>query len=70
MNPFVLGYNTNLVKKDQVPKTHEQLLDAKWKGKKISIDDSAYGLLAGLMRAWGEEKAVAYLGNSLPKTRW
>jgi iron(III) transport system substrate-binding protein len=61
VNPFVLGYNTNLVKKDQVPKTYEQLLDAKWKGKKISIDDSAYGLLAGLMRAWGKEKAVAYL---------
>jgi iron(III) transport system substrate-binding protein len=60
VNPFVLGYNTNLVKKDEVPKTYEQLLDPKWKGKKISIDDSAYGLLAGLMREWGKEKAVAY----------
>jgi len=60
VNPFVLGYNTNLVKNDEAPKTYEQLLDAKWKGKKISIDDSAYGLLAGLMRAWGKEKAVGY----------
>lgn len=60
VNPFVLGYNTNLVKTDEVPKTYEQLLDAKWKGKKISIDDSAYGLLAGLIRAWGKEKAVGY----------
>lgn len=60
VNPYVLGYNTNLVKKDEVPKTYEQLLDPKWKGKKISIDDSAYGLLAGLIRAWGREKAVAY----------
>ena len=60
VNPFVLGYNTNLVKKDEVPKTYEQLLDPKWKGKKISIDDSAYGLLAGLIREWGKEKAVAY----------
>ena len=32
----------------------------KWKGKKISIDDSAYGFLAGLIRAWGKEKAVEY----------
>ncbi len=60
VNPFVLGYNTNLVKKEDVPKTYEQLLDPKWKGKKISVDDSAYGLLAGLMRAWGKEKAVTY----------
>ena len=30
------------------------------KEKEISIDDSAYGLLAGLERAWGKEKAVAY----------
>jgi iron(III) transport system substrate-binding protein len=60
VNPYVLGYNTNLVKKDEVPKTYEQLLDPKWKGKKISIDDSAYGLLAGLIHAWGKEKAVDY----------
>lgn len=61
VNPFVLGYNTNLVKKGEVPKTYEELLDPKWKGKKISIDDSAYGLLAGLIRGWGKEKAVTYL---------
>jgi len=60
VNPYVLGYNTNLVKKDEVPRTYEALLDPKWKGRKISIDDSAYGFLAGLIRAWGKEKAVAY----------
>ena len=60
VNPFVLGFNTNMVKKEEAPKTYEQVLDPKWKGKKISIDDSAYGFLAGLMRAWGKEKAVDY----------
>jgi len=60
VNPYVLGYNTKLVKKEEVPKTYEQLLDPKWKGRKISIDDSAYGFLAGLIRAWGKEKAVGY----------
>ncbi|MGE5219100.1 MAG: ABC transporter substrate-binding protein [Chloroflexota bacterium] len=60
VNPFVLGYNTNLVKKDEVPKTYDELLDPKWKGGKISIDDSAYGFLTGLIRAWGKEKAVDY----------
>jgi ABC-type Fe3+ transport system substrate-binding protein len=61
VNPYVLGFNTNLVKKSDVPKTYEELLDPKWKGGKISIDDSAYGLLAGLERAWGKEKAITYL---------
>jgi len=60
VNPFVLGYNTNLVEKEDVPKTYEELLDPKWKGRKISIDDSAYGFLAGLIRAWRKEKAVEY----------
>ena len=60
VNPYVLGYNTDLVKKEQVPKTYEDLLDTKWKGRKISIDDSAYGFLAGLIRAWGKEKAVDF----------
>jgi len=60
VNPYVLGYNTKLIKKEEAPKTYEQLLEPKWKGRKISIDDSAYGLLAGLTRAWGKEKAVEY----------
>ena len=60
VNPYVLGYNTKMVKKDEVPKTYEELLEPKWKGKKISIDDSAYGLLAELIHAWGKEKAVGY----------
>lgn len=60
VNPYVLGYNANLVKKEDVPKTYEQLLDPKWKGKKISIDDEAFGLLSGLIGAWGKEKAVSY----------
>ena len=69
VNPYVLGYNTKLVKKEDVPKTYEQLLDPKWKGKKISIDDSAYGFLAGLIRAWGKEKAVEYFKSSPRRSR-
>lgn len=60
VNPYVLGYNTKWVKKSEVPTTYEELLNHQWKGKKISIDDSAYGMLAGLVRAWGKEKAVDY----------
>jgi iron(III) transport system substrate-binding protein len=60
VNPYALGYNTGLVKKGDVPKTYQDLLDPKWKGGKISIDNEAYGLLHGLMGAWGKEKTMSY----------
>ena len=60
INAYVLGYNTKLVKKDDVPKTYEALLDPKWKNRQISVDTEAYGMLQGLIGIWGKEKAVAY----------
>ena len=60
VNTYVLGWNTNMVKKDQVPRTYEALLDPRWKGGQISVDNEAYGMLQGLIGAWGREKAVAY----------
>jgi iron(III) transport system substrate-binding protein len=60
VNPYTLGYNTRWVKKDEVPKTYEELLSPKWKGRKISVDNTSYNLLGGLITAWGKEKAVAY----------
>ena len=61
VNSIVLGYNKNLVKKEEVPKTYEDLLQPRWKGRKISIDDSYTTFLQGLISVWGREKAVGYL---------
>jgi iron(III) transport system substrate-binding protein len=60
VNSYVLGYNTKLVKKADLPKTYEELLSPRWKGGKISVDTEAYGMLQGLIRVWGKEKAVSY----------
>ncbi|MGH7769202.1 MAG: ABC transporter substrate-binding protein [Candidatus Binatia bacterium] len=60
VNAYVLGWNTKLVKKEDVPKTYEELLNPKWKGGQISVDNEAYGMLQGLIGIWGKEKAVAY----------
>jgi iron(III) transport system substrate-binding protein len=60
VNTYVLGWNTKLVKKDDVPKTYDALLDPKWKGGQISFDTEAFGMLQGLIGVWGKEKAVAY----------
>jgi iron(III) transport system substrate-binding protein len=55
-----LGYNTSLVKAEDVPKTWDDLLDPKWKGK-IMFDESSLPEVSTLYRKWGKEKATAYL---------
>jgi iron(III) transport system substrate-binding protein len=60
VNTYVLGYHTKLVKKEDVPRSYEALLNPKWKGGHISVDTEAYGMLQGLIEVWGKEKAVSY----------
>ena len=59
--PTGLGFNTQQVKREEAPKSYNDLLDPKWKGGKISIDDENYELLVGLEQAWGKDRAVQYL---------
>ena len=59
--PWFLGYNTKMVKKEELPKTYEELLNPKWKGRKIALgSDNGSLILSGLMRVWGKEKAIRY----------
>ena len=66
-NLFALtpGYNTDLVKKGTEPKTFEDLLDPKWKGKlawNIQPSISAgQGFAGSVLIAMGEAKARTYL---------
>ena len=57
---FVLCYNTNMVRQQDLPKTYDDLLLPKWKGGQISLDVEAYELLQGLIAAWGRDKAIVY----------
>jgi ABC-type Fe3+ transport system substrate-binding protein len=59
--PTGVGFNTQQVKREDAPKNYQDLLNPKWKGKKISVDDESYELLVGLMQAWGRQAAVSYL---------
>jgi iron(III) transport system substrate-binding protein len=56
-NVIAAGYNTRLVRKDELPKTYEDFLDPRWKGRLgiESDDDVWFGALANAM---GEAKAV------------
>jgi ABC-type Fe3+ transport system substrate-binding protein len=58
--PYVLIYNTQLVKADDVPKVYEDLLQPKWKGKKILNDTENYAWFEGLLRHWGKDNGISY----------
>ena len=60
VNSYVLGWNTQLVKREDVPKSYDALLNPKWKGGQISLDTEAYGMFEGLKGAWGKEKTLDY----------
>ena len=58
LNIFTCAYNTKLVRKEDLPKTYQDLLDPKWKGKlSVEADDSDW--LAETVMKMGEEKGIA-----------
>jgi ABC-type Fe3+ transport system substrate-binding protein len=66
-NVYVLtpGFNTELVKKGTEPKTYDDLLDPKWKGKFVwngSVSTSGGpGFVGNVLSFMGEDKGMAYL---------
>ncbi|MGH7833239.1 MAG: ABC transporter substrate-binding protein [Candidatus Binatia bacterium] len=56
----VIGYNTNLVKPAEAPKTYQDLLNAKWKSD-ISIDNEPEQAVFAWLIEWGEEKTAEYM---------
>ena len=56
LNVFVQAYNTNLVKKEDIPKTWEELAQPKWKGK-LGIEQEDADWLAGQYAELGEARA-------------
>jgi iron(III) transport system substrate-binding protein len=70
-NFFTIGYNTNLVKPNDVPKSYDDLLDPKWVGK-IGIEASDTDWFGSLVHAMGEQKGMAFfrkLADMKPQMR-
>ena len=59
-NTHVMIYNTRMVPRDQAPKTYEDLLDPKWKGK-IALDAKDYEWFANMLKFMGEEKGLTFM---------
>jgi len=56
---FVVGYNTNLVKREDLPKSLKGFTDPKWKGK-LAIEAGDAEWMATLVKKWGEPEGMAF----------
>jgi iron(III) transport system substrate-binding protein len=56
----VIGYNTQLVAREQAPKSWEDLLDPKWKGK-IALDEENFSWYGAMTQKWGKQKTQRYM---------
>ena len=56
----VVGYNTKMVARQQLPKTYEDLLNPFWKGK-IMLDPTKSEWFAGMLEIMGRERGLKYM---------
>jgi iron(III) transport system substrate-binding protein len=62
MDVFVQAYNTERVKRDELPKTYQDLLDPRWKGRLgIEAEDQAW--FGTLLRDLGEGRGAKLFGD-------
>ena len=66
MNVTVHSYNTQLIKKEDLPKTYNDLLDPKWKGK-LGVESKAEEWFSKVVTVMGEEKGTKYFRELVTK---
>jgi iron(III) transport system substrate-binding protein len=59
-NVYVTGYNTRLVAAGALPKTYNDLLDPKWKGK-LMMEGTKAEWFAGMLQIMGQERGLKYM---------
>jgi iron(III) transport system substrate-binding protein len=63
---WVQAYNTNLVRKDELPRTYQDLLDPRWKGR-LGIEARVPEWYAAIVMDMGEEKGVRFFRDLVAK---
>ena len=61
------AYNTARVKPDEAPRTYNDLLDPKWRGRMVWTDTRGIsgppGFIGNILKTMGQEKGMAYLSK-------
>jgi iron(III) transport system substrate-binding protein len=69
LSVFVQAYNTNVIKKEDLPKTYADLLDPKWKGLLgVEITDSDW--YCGQVKHLGNEKGTKLFNDIVARNSW
>ena len=59
-NAYVTAYNTRLAPARTLPKTYDDLLDPKWKGK-LLMEGTKAEWFAGMLQIFGQERGLKYM---------
>ena len=59
MNTHVLAYNTKLVKKDELPKNYEEIINPKWKNKLTMSED--FDIFGMMLKVMGRAKGLEFM---------
>jgi len=60
------GYNTKMLSKDQLPKTYQDLLDPKWRGKLAIAGSTGVNWLSAIYRNLGEDLLKKIAAQNFP----
>src|SRR4051794_39239989 len=60
LNFFVVGFNTDKVKRSEIPATYEGFLDPKWKDR-LGIEATDSEWMGALLHEWGEARAMNFM---------
>lgn len=66
LSVFIAAYNTNAVSRAELPKTYEDLLDPRWKGR-ITIEAGDANWLMAMADTLGEARALKLFGDIAAK---
>jgi iron(III) transport system substrate-binding protein len=69
LSVFVQAYNTKEIKKADLPKSYNDLLDPKWKGK-LGVEAKDNEWYCGLMKHLGEDKGGKLFKDIVSKNGW
>jgi ABC-type Fe3+ transport system substrate-binding protein len=62
LNIFSAAFNTNLVKREEAPRTYQDLKNPRWKGR-LAVEASDYDWFGTIVMKMGEEKGLALFRN-------
>ena len=62
MNYFVVAFNTDKVKREELPRSYEGFVDPKWQGR-LGIEATDQEWMATLIKQWGQAKGEAFFNK-------